>query len=251
MAITNRSLMQTHCRAGHEYTKQNTRTEKNGKRHCRTCESERNERAKGNGLPATNGQLGLHLEFPAKITSTNLEFKGHLDYGEWKQTLFKVVQVSDGSNWWLGACLVEGEARFGEDYAQAIDEAKISPDRAMACKYVYERVPDLIRIKELRWSHHREIAPLEKLEDRQYWITECYKNSWSVVELKRQLEEAGMRKSRQPRLEGPPDEQNGDSGDSSADIEACGCCGALPAPERVCRGCLAIIKFDTNQAVAK
>ena len=196
-----------------------------------------------NTTPSTKARLGLHLDFPARVTAVNLEFAKHLDYDDWKQTLFKVVQIGNWSNWAMGAVLVEGEARYGETYAQAVTEAGISPDRAMACKYVYERIPDLIRIKELKWSIHREIAPLDTLDSRQYWLTECHKHAWTVVELKEKLIEAGLRKTRQPRLEKPPGEQ---SRDTIVEVDGCDSCGSLPVVGQVCRACMAIIKFDAK-----
>ena len=173
---------------------------------------------------------GLHLELPAKVTSVNLEFvTGPLDYEDWRQTLFKVVQLGNWSNWALGACLVEGEARYGEAYAQAVSEAQISPDRAMACKYVYERIPELIRIKDLNWSIHREVAALPNEALRQEWLEECRKHAWTVTELKEKLKEAGLRQSRISQNK-PKDEQN---------EPLCGVCGLVPAKLMLCEACVA------------
>jgi hypothetical protein len=40
-AVRDRGLRATHCPRGHEYTPENTRTDKRGGRHCRECESRR------------------------------------------------------------------------------------------------------------------------------------------------------------------------------------------------------------------
>ena len=189
-----------------------------------------------------NPVWGLHLELPAKVSAVNLEFThGPLDYEDWRQTLFKIVQLGNWSNWALGACLVEGEARYGEAYAQAVSEAQISPDRAIACKYVYERIPELIRIKDLNWSVHREIAALPNEALRQEWLEECHKHGWTVSELKEKLKEAGLRQSRTPHNR-PQNEQNepgrGVNEQIDTNVTLCAYCHVNPAKYKLCKSCL-------------
>lgn len=171
-------------------------------------------------LPSASLRPGLRVDFPAVVTATSLNFVGRIDYDDWKQTLFKTKQLNDGSNWWLGACLAEGEARFGEDYAQAVAEAGISPDKAMAAKYVHDRIPEGIRIKEVTWSHHRIIASLATVDIRSQWIMDCYKHHWTVLELTQQLQDAGLKKARATRDAGSDEEGREDGGAP----KICECC---------------------------
>lgn len=191
----------------------------------------------GNRLPV---QLGLHLDIPAKTTPTDLRFVDpNVSYRDWKQVLAKSVQVGNWANWAIGACLVKGEQSFGEEYAQAVGEVGLSPDRATACKYVYERIPDLIRVKELSWSHHREIAPLETEEDRAEWLLLALKKDWSVAELKHELEERGLKKHRIPKTENPEEAES--SNGSSSGPSTCPSCGEEEATVKIGSSCFAKI----------
>jgi len=191
-------------------------------------------------VPAVQQQLGFHLELPARVTATNLEFIGHIEYEDWAQAIIRIAQARDRMNWHIGACIVEGENRFGEKYSQGISDAGISPTRAMACKYVYERFPETARIKELDWSHHREIAPLETVEERIEWIDRCYKKGWSVEDLKDELVKAGLRRTRKPSLPEPDPEPESDGAEGSSGPQSCAVCGNPPANIRICPTCMSV-----------
>lgn len=188
-------------------------------------------------LPSASLRPGLRVDFPAVVTATSLNFVGRIDYDDWKQTLFKTKQLNDGSNWWLGACLAEGEARFGEDYAQAVTEAGISPDKAMAAKYVHDRIPEGIRIKEVTWSHHRIIASLATVDIRSQWIMDSYKHHWTVLELTQQLQDAGLRKSRAAR--NADDDEKAPGRNMALKVCEC-CCGYDDATTWVCATCASV-----------
>ena len=197
-------------------------------------------------------QLGLKLDFPAKITSTSLEFVGRLSYEDGRQTLFKIAQVDNASNWWLAACIVEGEKRWGEEWAQAVGEAGISPPRALKLRYVYDRFPETLRVKELSWSHHVEIAPLETLELRGEWLVRCLKGNWTIAELKQQLEDSGLRAKGSVGDDPGYDDTNrekdadGNNGGGGSGPAVCPVCGSEEATIKVGSSCFAQLVPDAE-----
>jgi len=172
-----------------------------------------------------NKGSGLHLNFPAKVTPTQLELFGDLKYEDWDQTLFAVAQVRDGGNWWVGDALNYGDTHFGEVYTQAAGETGMSEDTLQRLKYVSSRIDPGIRIKELTWSHHREVAKCT--EDEQIrWLTMALEKSWNVSALKEAMRKKGQRSA----SEGDGEEQQ--------EIEnLCVACGSTKASLRICAKC--------------
>lgn len=168
----------------------------------------------------------LHVDLPGKITPVQLELFPGLPIKRWSQTLAKVAQIRDGGNWWVGDALNYGEEHFGESYAQAASDTGLSEDTLMTLKYVAIRVEPINRIKELSWSHHREVAKFPAEEQRE-WLAAALKNGWNVRELKEALRKKGRRKA---------SEKDGEDGES----KNCETCGADKAPMRVCGPCASV-----------
>lgn len=218
----------THCPYGHEYIKQNLRLDKHGKMHCRAC-----DKRPSRNLPAINGRLGLHLEFPARVTSVAMEFPRELEYDAWKQVLFVTSQVHNWSNWAIGDCINYGESHYCEVYAQAVSEAHISEDKAQICQYVSKRIDPITRRKELSWSHHREVAATGP-DEQVAWLEMAYQKNLSVREMR-----AAMRGAAQ--LEDYKSEPDDDS-----ELISCLNCGRSPAPIRICLDCVKLMGRSTK-----
>jgi len=170
---------------------------------------------------------GLHLDFPAEVTPTQLTLFGDLKYEEWDQTLYKVSQVRDGGNWWVGDALNYGDMHFGEVYYQAAGETGMSEETLQRLKYVSSRVSPVNRIKELTWSHHREVAKCP--EDEQVrWLGMALGKGWNVAALKEAMRKKGQRSA-----------SEGDG--EQLDLEkGCVSCHASVAPMKICVACAAL-----------
>jgi hypothetical protein len=228
----------THCQKGHPYTDENLRLDKNNRVHCRECD--KIQKSAKRLLVQVPGQveLGVHLEFPARATPVSLEFPDPLEYEPWRQVVIKSVQVHDASNWWIGEGLNYGEGRFGEQFAQVIGEAKISEDKAQICMYVARTVDPSIRRKELTWSHHREVTKMEPA-DQVVWLQTAIDRDYSV----RDLHEA----IHGPKTIAAPADPDGGEGGGSEPAK-CQACESIPAPIRICSGCLANLVGQENNA---
>ena len=130
-----------------------------------------------------------------KTTSTSIEPPMGMGYEDWRIVLLRVRQLGDAFRWWYGQLVLFGEAHYGEIAAQAVSETGLDEETIMRYRTVAERIDERIRIRELSWSHHREVAytPNLTMEDRQEWLVRAYKNAWTVRELKEELELEGLR----------------------------------------------------------
>lgn len=89
-----------------------------------------------------------------------------LSYAQWQAIGYTMQQVNRSLNWWLGDWLNEGERRYGETYAQAIEVTDSSVDTLRKYKWVASRVAREDRNKILSWTHHVLVANLEATEHK-------------------------------------------------------------------------------------
>jgi hypothetical protein len=98
-------------------------------------------------------------------------FIGSPTFDDWLNFTGKVKTLRKGFPFIMGDLLAGGEARWGEKYAQAVDETDYDYDTLAAEKYTCEKIPLLRRRKQItHFSYYRELAPLpvdeqEKLMD--------------------------------------------------------------------------------------
>ena len=75
----------------------------------------------------------------------------------------EVALVSQGHQWWIGDLLVDGERRFGDDFAQAtavLEQARVEPQTQLNYRWVASRIDHDRRREQLTWSHHEAVARL-------------------------------------------------------------------------------------------
>ena len=127
----------------------------------------------------------------------------NMSYQEW-ESLGQALQTMSGSiNWWIGDWLNEGERRYGEMYAQAIEVTGWDYKRLAQVKWVASSVEFSLRKENLSWSKHVEVAKLPP-EKQQHWLSRAVNEDMST----RQLREA-IRASEQPQAL-PADHQPAD-----------------------------------------
>ena len=100
------------------------------------------------------------------FTPTGLVVEGSPTYEQWEAVGRRLQYVRAAVHWWIGDWLNEGEARWGERYAQAVDLTGYTSQTLMNDKWVASRVQFSRRREELPFSHHAEVAALEpRLQD--------------------------------------------------------------------------------------
>jgi len=175
---------------------------------------------------ALKGVSGLHLELPAKITPTQLDLWTDLNYEDWDQTLYKIAQVGDGARWWLGDAMKYGDKHFGEIYMQAVGETGLAEDTMRRYLLVASRISPINRVKELTWSHHRQVASCPEGEQIR-WLKMALDHNWSLAELKEAMRKKGERTA---------SEGEGEGGQQEIE-DLCVACGSAHAALRICAKC--------------
>jgi len=173
---------------------------------------------------ALKGVSGLHLELPAKITPTQLDLWTDLNYEDWDQTLYKIAQVGDGARWWLGDAMKYGDKHFGEIYMQAVGETGLAEDTMRRYLLVASRISPVNRVKELTWSHHRQVASCPEGEQIR-WLRMALDHNWSLAELKEAMRKKGQRSA------------NKEDGEQQDLTTGCVSCHASVAPMKICASC--------------
>jgi hypothetical protein len=85
---------------------------------------------------------------------------GPMTYDQWAATGRTLQQIHVSCGWWIGDWLNEGENRFGETYAQAIDSTNVALETLKKYKSVSARIQRDWRKASLSWTHHFYVAYL-------------------------------------------------------------------------------------------
>ncbi len=180
-----------------------------------------------------NGDNQLVRVLPGMITPTGLILHSALEIEEWAPIGIKLRQAKEWLQFALGDWLNHGEAHYGETYSQAATDTGLPEETLMIFKYVSSRVAPETRIKDLTWSHHREVAKFPP-EEQIRWLEMALKEGWSVRDLKDALKKAAGKDKEEPE-EGSSKEGN----EEPPTGEACLNCGKSPAMLKICGDCAA------------
>lgn len=116
-----------------------------------------------------------------------------LSYDEYEEIGRILGDISTGWRWNIGDWLIVGEALFGEEAAQAIDDRASRYDLARRVtgldqgtlqniRSVCSRVPRENRRSELDFTHHTKVASLEP-DEQAVWLQKAIDETWSTSEL--------------------------------------------------------------------
>ena len=177
----------------------------------------------------------LVLSFPGTITPMALMLHPALEIEEWAPIGVQLRRAKEFLQFAIGDWLQHGEEHYGEMYVQAASDTGIPEETLMILKHVSSRVAPATRIKDLTWSHHREVAKFPP-EEQARWLKKALDKGWSVRDLKDALKKAAAKdgdgqedgEHEEGREQGPP------TG------EACSCCGSSPAPMQICARCAVV-----------
>jgi len=101
-----------------------------------------------------------------KPTATGLVISGEPSYEVWEEYGRKLQFVEGAIQWLIGDWLNYGEQKWGEMYAQAVDETQAHTWRNY--KWVANAVNLSLRNDKLSWTHHLEVAKLPSGQQKKY-----------------------------------------------------------------------------------
>jgi hypothetical protein len=93
-----------------------------------------------------------------EIQELGLKVDREITWAQWKKLGRVVGSTVKVGPWLLGDWVNFGESKWGEKYAQAVDETGLSPERLRVCSWVSNRYPRARRRTELSFEAHREFA---------------------------------------------------------------------------------------------
>jgi phage N-6-adenine-methyltransferase len=100
------------------------------------------------------------------IDAVSWQPPANMTYEQWADIGGKFQYIDSARNWWLGDWLNEGEKRYGEKYAQAVEVTGHKLDHLQACGWVAANVTCTTRVVHLSWTHHRYVAKLDESAQR-------------------------------------------------------------------------------------
>jgi hypothetical protein len=119
-----------------------------------------------------------------EVSPTGLKITAKLSYREWEKLGVTLQAIHRSILWWAGDWLLWGEKTFSEEFSQAI--AEYSKQTLCNAMWVSKQIEPSRRLENLSWSHHQEVASLDKgKQDR--FLREAVENKWGVHELRQQI----------------------------------------------------------------
>ncbi len=127
--------------------------------------------AKGRRLDGMAGSIGLQLPEALSIAA-------------WAEIGQELGRVERAVRWWVGDWTNFGARKYGEVYSQHLDATGLGYRSVADCSWVAGRFELSRRRENLDWSHHREVAALQQVEQDRL-LDEAAKKGWSKQDLRR------------------------------------------------------------------
>lgn len=104
-------------------------------------------------------------------------------FEQWEAVGEKLRQIERAVQFWIGDWLNYGEKRWGDKFAQAIDEIGYTSGSLANMKWVSGRVDFSSRNDNLTYAHHVTVAPLPTEQQRE-WLDFAEQNDLSARKLR-------------------------------------------------------------------
>jgi hypothetical protein len=97
---------------------------------------------------------------PFRLAKSQLEIESDPKPEDWEQALAFLLWIARSHPWWIGDLITFGEARFGQEFYQAISPDPNTADMIGRHAAVAKKVRPSERFDQLSWTHHREVVKL-------------------------------------------------------------------------------------------
>jgi hypothetical protein len=127
-------------------------------------------------------ELVAQLEGVGVLTSVGLQLDGEIT-PERAEAMGRLLgRAHSMLQFAIGDWMIEMLKRFGDDAYQMFEALGVSEEARQQYLRVSERVALERRRDALSWSHHREVARLDDI-DQEVWLERAEANSWSKNEM--------------------------------------------------------------------
>jgi len=132
-------------------------------------------------LPAaipTNTQLNTQPVF----TPTELILPEDTSFEDWTTIGKRLQWINRGIHWWIGDWIRFGERKWGEKYAQALEETPFAYQTLANDVWVASAIESSARREKLTFNHHSVVAALPP-DERDKWLDRAECEGWSSRQL--------------------------------------------------------------------
>lgn len=147
----------------------------------------RSSKPKDSAIQVYGGDMKMPA-VPGEITPTSLKLNDDLEFEPWCEFGSTLFSVRQGTAWWIGDWILHGEAKYGEQYAQAVDATQYDAQTLANMASVANRVAPENRRSDLSWTHHSHVAKFKPADQRK-WLERAFKNGWSSVTLRQAIKD--------------------------------------------------------------
>lgn len=144
-----------------------------------------------------------------RLLKTGLEVTGAPSFDEWDRFGAFVSKAEGAVHWWIGDWLNYGEQKYGEMYAQALNEGRFTYGALRNDKWLASRIELSRRHDNLSWGHHAEVAKLGPAEQDR-WLDLAEAEGWPIVELRQHIRVARLENVNTIELDSKPRLIHGD-----------------------------------------
>jgi hypothetical protein len=116
---------------------------------------------------------------PTALTVTDV----NIPFEQVQYAFDNAVRLGETVRWWVGDLIVYADDRWGEGYAQLLEDAQLSERQAERYRYVAQQVAASRRRENLSFSHHEVVAPLQP-PDQQRLLALAESGGFSVAALR-------------------------------------------------------------------
>lgn len=140
------------------------------------------------------------LKLPeVEVTAVSLKVKPRTNIQQWFKIGDSLRNIEGALQWWVGDWLNDGEAAFGEMYAQAVDHVGYAQKTLMNIQWVASRIPASRRRENVSWTKHAEVASLEPKEQEKILEKAA---GWTVKQVRAEVKDTKARLNKQDPLPG-------------------------------------------------
>lgn len=123
---------------------------------------------------------------PGELTPTSLVLHDDVKEDSWASIGAVLGRMARSNQWWIGDWIAHGERKYGETYAQAVNDTGLDEQTLMNYVWVSNSVHPDVRREDLSWSHHLLVAKLTKAQQKR-WLEHAAAGGWSVSDLRGEL----------------------------------------------------------------
>ena len=132
-------------------------------------------------LPATIDQ-DTQLAIQPIFTPTELILPEDTTFEDWTAIGQRLQQISRAIHFWIGDWIKFGERKWGERYAQAMEETPFAQQTLMNDVWVCSKFHSSRRREDLTFNHHAVVAALPPAEQDE-WLDTAEREGWSSRQL--------------------------------------------------------------------